>query len=126
MQTADELPLECREVIFYCTQLSRLLRSGILEAGVGRRDNVHGGSRPIHVLHASLRCSAFVPLFISAFPPVRLFALSCVLQVPVERLPREPPERRPFDLDAAVFLADFAFEAYRVIWLHYLIDTRPK
>ncbi|CAM9682943.1 unnamed protein product [Ectocarpus sp. 6 AP-2014] len=35
------------------------------------------------------------------------------IEVPVERLPREPPERRPFDLDAAVFLADFAFEAYR-------------
>ncbi|CAB1113920.1 unnamed protein product [Ectocarpus sp. CCAP 1310/34] len=36
-------------------------------------------------------------------------------EVPVERLrvPREPPERRPFDLDAAVFLADFAFEVYR-------------
>lgn len=30
------------------------------------------------------------------------------------RVPREPPERPPFDLDAAVFLADFAFEAYRV------------
>lgn len=38
------------------------------------------------------------------------------LQIPVEKLrvPREPPERPPFDLDAAVFLADFAFEAYRV------------
>ena len=38
------------------------------------------------------------------------------MQIPVEklRIPREPPERPPFDLDAAVFLADFAFEAYRV------------
>lgn len=36
-------------------------------------------------------------------------------QIPMEKLrvPREPPERLPFDLDAAVFLADFAFEAYR-------------
>lgn len=28
--------------------------------------------------------------------------------------PHEPPERVPFDLDVAVFLANFAFEAYRV------------
>ena len=29
-------------------------------------------------------------------------------------VPREPPELAPFNLDTAVFLADFAFEAYRV------------
>ncbi|CAN0380835.1 unnamed protein product [Ectocarpus sp. 12 AP-2014] len=42
-------------------------------------------------------------------------AVSPGIEIPVERLrvPREPPERRPFDLDAAVFLADFAFEVYR-------------
>lgn len=41
----------------------------------------------------------------------------CVRQVlPVEHSgdPLEPPEQPLFDLDAAVFLADFAFEAYRV------------
>lgn len=61
-------------------------------------------------------CSASVP-FYTRRPFRPSVALFCVLQVPVERLrvPREPPERRPFDLDAAVFLADFAFEAYRVI-----------
>ena len=29
-------------------------------------------------------------------------------------IPRKPPELVPFNLDTAVFLADFAFEAYRV------------
>lgn len=37
-------------------------------------------------------------------------------ELPLEDLdvPQAPPKRVPFDLDVAVFLADFAFESYRV------------
>ena len=44
------------------------------------------------------------------------FSTSRGAQIPPEKLdvPHDPPERVPFDLDLAAFLANFAFETYRV------------
>lgn len=61
-------------------------------------------------------------------PVVSKYHVLLCLQIPVEKLrvPREPPERPPFDLDAAVFLADFAFEAYRVRGARWTKGARLK